>query len=422
MRRIILSAALIFATIPLDFACSSDEAPQVDGTGGGKDDIDPMLGAGGDKPNGGNGEACTSFAGLNNCSSAGKSAKKQDVELLLVIDKSGSMDDKGGFSESKWATMREALEVSLTEARSGINVGLALYPTPNNPLSGISKDQCSQQGNCCEMPSSSEPIIPVGKGDDTVPLILDQFVKVHPGGGTPTAIALDQAYDYFVNGSGKDLKGDRYVILATDGGPNCNSELDCESSGCTLNIEEREQCEINGDTNCCIGSAGKLACLDDKASEAAISRLHSAGIDTFVIGVPGSEFYAQVLDNMAEEGGRPLGGVRKYFQVDAEGGVEGLTSVFRRITQDLVTSCDIQLDEDPVSLQEVNVAVDCEVIPQNVEDGAGGAGGESAGEAKNWLVDADTSPPTIRLQGDLCERVQDGVDRVDVILGCPPVY
>ena len=422
MRRIFLGAALIFATVPLDFACSSEEDPQDDGNSMGMDDIDPMLGVGGDKPGSGNGEACASFSGLNNCGSAGKSAKKQEVQLLLLIDKSGSMDDKSGFTESKWATMREALQESLTEARAEINVGLSLYPFPKNPLTGISKDQCSQQGNCCEMPSSSEPNIPVGKGEDTVPLILDEFVKVRPGGGTPTSAALDQAYDYFVNGSGKDLKGDRYVVLATDGGPNCNEDLDCESSGCTLNIEERNECEADGGTNCCVGSGGKLACLDDKASQDAIARLHSAGIDTFVIGVPGSELYADVLDDLAVEGGRPLGGVRKYFQVDAQGGVEGLSSVFRRITEDLVTSCDIQLQEEPSSLQEVNVAVDCEVIPQNAEDGAGGAGGESAEGEKNWLVDADTSPPTIRLQGGLCERVQEGVDRVDVILGCPPVY
>ena len=425
MRRIFLGAALIFATIPLDFACSSDEEPQDDGDSMGMNDIDPMLGVGGDKPGSGNGQACASFSGLNNCASAGKSAKKQEVQLLLLIDKSGSMEDKDGFTDSKWATMREALQESLTEARAEINVGLSLYPFPKNPLIGISSATCGNLDNCCEMPSSSEPNIPVGKGEDTVPLILDEFVKVRPGGGTPTSVALDHAYDYFVNGSGKDLKGDRYVVLATDGGPNCNSDLACEASTCTFNIEERQidgrpMCERDGE-NCCT-IAGDPRCLDDKASQDAIAQLHSAGIDTFVIGVPGSELYADVLDDLAVEGGRPLGGVRKYFQVDAQGGVEGLSSVFRRITEDLVTTCDIQLEEEPTSLQEVNVAVDCEVIPQNAEDGAGGAGGESAEGEKNWLVDADTSPPTIRLQGGLCERVQEGVDRVDVILGCPPVY
>src|SRR5690606_25847986 len=108
----------------------SEEEPQGTGSSKGVDTIDAGGGAGGEKPNGGNGEACASFSGLNNCSSAGKSAKKQDVQLLLLIDKSGSMDDKGGFVDSKWATMREALQVSLTEARAEINVGLSLYPTP----------------------------------------------------------------------------------------------------------------------------------------------------------------------------------------------------------------------------------------------------------------------------------------------------
>jgi hypothetical protein len=193
---------------------------------------------------------------------------------------------------------------------------------------------------------------------------------------------------------------------------------------CTLNIDEREEeltCKTNG-TNCC-GSANSVHCLDDDASSDAVSRLGSAGIDTFVIGVPGSEAYASVLDDLADEGGRALVGEdQKYFAVDGSGGVEGLIAVFRRITQDLVTSCDIQLSEVPESTINVNVAVDCEVIPQFAEGtGNGGAGGAENGE-EQWVVDGVTDPPTIRLRGSLCDRIQDeGVDRVDVILGCPTV-
>src|SRR5690606_37461839 len=161
------------------------------------------------------------------------------------------------------------------------------------------------------MPTSTEPNIPVWFGLDTVPLIIEAFDRIRPGGGTPTSIALDHAHDYFVNGSGKDLEGDKYVILATDGGPNCNSNINCDASGCTLNIEGRQSggitCEPEG-PNCCTGSAGTLACLDDDASENAVSRLASAGIDTFVVGIPGSEAYAGVLDSLAVEGGRSLEG------------------------------------------------------------------------------------------------------------------
>jgi hypothetical protein len=161
--------------------------------------------------------------------------------------------------------------------------------------------------------------------------------------------------------------------------------------------------------------------VDDAATVDAVQTLATAGVSTFVIGVPGSEFYADLLDEVAEEGGHPLEGDRKYFQVDGADGVEALTDVFREITQDLVTSCEIPLSEDPRSLIDVNVAVDCEIVPQSTDPGAGGAGG-AGGDLDNWVVDTTNDPPLVRLQGALCDRVEQGVERVDVVLGCPPVF
>jgi hypothetical protein len=36
------------------------------------------------------------------------------------------------------------------------------------------------------------------------------------------------------------------------------------------------------------------------------------------------------------------------------------------------------------------------------------------------MIDRSTDPPTIELLGDQCDRVQNGVDRIDIIIGCPP--
>lgn len=419
VRRLVTATALIFVTLPVGFSCSSDEPePEETPVPDAKDDIElPEMGG---APATGQQDECQSFTGLSQCDAAGKSAKKQEVQLLLAIDKSGSMEDTGGFQATKWATMEQALQSSLTAVQDRINVGLSLYPFPQNPLTAISQTSCADQGNCCEMPDDSDPNVPVGPGEETVPKILEQFKNVFPGGGTPTAAVLNNAYDYFVTGAGKELSGERYVVLATDGGPNCNADLSCESAGCTLNIEERGSCEKDGETNCCAGSAAKLACLDDQASLEAIERLRAVGIDTFVIGVPGSEQYADVLDALAEKGGRALTeGESKYFQVQAEDGVDALTDVFKGITETLVTSCDIQLENAPPSLLEVNVAVDCDIVPQKggAVDGQGGANDEV-----NWRIDSETSPPTIRLEGELCERVKRGVKRTDVVLGCPAVY
>lgn len=424
MRRFLLGLLLIAGTVPFDVACSKDDETGDGDLGDGDgDEIDPGLGGdGGD----GDGDApsCPSFVGLDNCEEQGQAAKKVEANLLLVIDKSGSMDDEGGFSTTKWQVMRQALNAALNEAKYDINVGLELYPRTGNPLMEIAPgDGCGPAGNCCTMPTVKEPNIAVGPGIDTVPLILEEFANVRPGGGTPTSVALEHAYEYFVNGDGKDLEGDKFVVLATDGGPNCNSGISCDVSSCTLNIEERTLtsgtvCESDGN-NCCLGSGE--GCVDDAATVDAVQTLATAGITTFVIGVPGSEFYADLLDEVAEEGGRPQEGDRKYFQVDGADGVDALTDVFRAITQELVTSCEIPLSEDPKSLIDVNVAVDCEIVPQSVDPGVGGAGG-AGGEVDNWFVDTTNDPPLVRLQGALCDRVEQGVERVDVVLGCPPVF
>jgi hypothetical protein len=277
------------------------------------------------------------------------------------------------------------------------------------------------------MPVGTEPNIPIGPGIDTVPLIIDEFVSVRPGGGTPTAVALEHAYDYFVNGSGRDLEGDKFVVLATDGGPNCNGDLNCDAASCTLNIEERSDTCTPETESCCVGSSGREACLDDTASVEAVQTLAAAGIDTFVIGVPGSEFYAGILDEIAEEGGQAVvGEAQKYFQVEASDGVDALTDVFRTITRELVTSCEIPLTEEPKSLVDINVAVDCEIVPRyegaTGGGGAGGVGGAAVDGEANWSVDTDNNPPLVRLHGALCERVEQGVERVDVVLGCPAVF
>lgn len=429
MRRLFLGVAFMAATIPFDFACSNEDDGKSSVTpGDGDGDGDIVVGTGGTNGDGDGdgirGPACEEFIGLSSCNEEGRTASRRTVNLLLVIDKSGSMDADGGFDNSKWETMKAALEGSLQDVALEINVGLSLYPFPDNAATGIDKNTCSSVGNCCEMPSDSEPNILVGPGLFTVPEIIESFDRVRPGGGTPTAVALEQAYDYFTNGSGADLKGDKYVVLATDGGPNCNSDISCGIEECTVNIDERSEplsCKDNNQ-NCCAG-ANSIHCIDDEASRDAVSRLGSAGIDTFVIGVPGSEAYASVLDSLAEEGGRALAGEdQKYFAVDGAGGVDGLIKVFRRITRQLVTSCDIQLSERPASTLNVNVAVDCAVVPQFGEgSGEGGAGGAGGGE-EQWVIDGVTDPPTIRLRGTLCDRVrEEGVDRVDVILGCPPV-
>ncbi len=340
---------------------------------------------------------CTELTGLGECGVTSVEAEYRTANILLVIDKSGSMTDQpSGFDTDKWEALKTALDQALNNVAGEINFGLALYPystTHDIPLDGCKTD-------CCEVPTGDAAInVPIEPGATAVPKILDALNGTSPGGGTPTAAALQAALDYFTAGPGSTLQGDRYVLLATDGGPNCNEQNSCDGTRCTPNLDG--QCSVD---NCCT-SLGQY-CLDDQSVVDRISALQAAGIPTFVIGIPGTEVYAEYLDSFALAGGATNPNAPpSYYAVEAAGGVQALAQTFTDITTHLVRSCEVALSEEPPQRDLVNVAVDCQVIP--FEDGAG------------WEIPED-NPTTLLLKGDTCNWIeQQGARRVDVVYGCP---
>jgi hypothetical protein len=130
-----------------------------------------------------------------------------------------------------------------------------------------------------------------------------------------------------------------------------------------------------------------------------------------MVGLPGTQQYASYLDEFAEAGGVPASsGDTSYYAVSEDEGVEGLLNVFETITTQLVRSCDIPLSQVPSQPDQVNVAIDCDVVAQNADDGSG------------WDYDEPSAPSAVILRGPVCERLQqDGAKRVDVVFGCPTV-
>ncbi len=348
------------------------------------------------------------------CGESRVDAKPRNVNVLLVIDRSGSMaETPAGFSTDKWTAMKSALGAAVDATKADLAFGLELFPYPADVSKPIS---VSCLDNCCEMPAAPGIEVPIDVGTTTAPTIATAL-EMGPGGGTPTALALGRAYDYLTTGAGKSLTGDKYVLLATDGGPDCNSTLSCGEGTCVLNLDGL--CPVKspdgGAANCCDPQFGGAAaagasCLDDSATTAAVKKLASAGVKTFVVGIPGSEAYATALDAFAVSGGEAVpSGAHKYYQVDASGGVAGLTSVLTNITRTLVTTCSQQLTSEPPDLRLLNVLVDGVRIPQ-VTSGNG------------WVLDETTSPPTVVLTGTVCQQVEEtGAESVQVLFGCPTI-
>ncbi len=346
--------------------------------------------------------ACTTLVGLDQCGSTSVEAKLRTVNMLLVIDKSGSMTDPLGDTD-KWNALKSALGTALGHVAEQMNFGLMLFPYA--AFRTIPVESC--EPDCCALPDARAAVlVPVEPGTRAAGEIGYQLDATSPGGGTPTAAALDAALQYFTTGDGAALEGEKYVLLATDGGPNCNDKLACKPDTCTTNLDG--QCP---EGNCCQDPDQRIECLDDLSVLDELGKLKDASIPTFVVGLPGTQQYASYLDQFAAADGLPSdNGDAHYYAVSESDGVTGLIDVFESITTELVRSCDVALGAAPANPGLVNVAIDCTVVPQDSADGSG------------WDFDATPNPTAVVLRGPVCDELQaNGAKRVDVLYGCPTV-
>jgi hypothetical protein len=351
--------------------------------------------------------------GLDDCHWQSERAAFHAVQILLVLDKSASMDEVlPGFGFSKWQAIRTALDAAMQPFAAVVWFGLQLYPARSVVGTNLTGEQW------CELPPESASVdVALGPGSDTVPAISEVLAATQAGGGTPIAEALRRAHRYFTEKLPPAADSpDRYLLLATDGGPNCNANHEpCAWDACVPNLEGIDpRCQTSADgagLNCCEDNV--LGCVDDAAVLAQIEALRAADVKTIVMGIPGSEAFAANLDQFALAGGQLApSGAHSYYAVTADAGLLGLEAMFRDITVDLIKDCEIRLEQAPLDLTQVNVAVDCEVVTQSTADDGSG-----------WHYDDLANPLAIILEGEVCTRIQQqGAERIDTVSGCATLY
>ena len=303
--------------------------------------------------------------------------------MYFVLDRSGSM-----AADNKWTQVRIVVADILRGLGPRANYGATLFP-------GFDAAQCGA-------PRAALPISPgdpPGAEDGPTTKAMLKATQEDPNGGTPTAAALRSVFPIVTAAKGKT-----FVILATDGAPNCNESASCTSAQCQPNIESAPGCSPGGPSCCEPPMGDRGACLDRAATTSAVAALASAGIPVYVIGLPGASTYASLLDSLATAGGTALPASPKYYKVDSTSTSAALLATLKKIAAKIVATCEFKLKEAPKDPNLVNVYLDDVVLPQEPVNG--------------WKIDGNT----VTLLGSTCAKTLAGdVLDVRIITGCPTV-
>lgn len=326
--------------------------------------------------------------------------------LYFILDTSGSMLDyipEGG--DTKLDAAKSALTTVVKEIGHHVKYGLATFPGDDTEVeirgcaSGteIFEVQEGDELACVNLPPSGPVYASFAR----------KLSRITANGGTPLSPTLNSLKPSLLA-----REDETAVILITDGAPNCNADYFCEASDCVFNrygvtrVVSGEELPCEGTTNCCseddTGSPdAHLQCIDQPASVSEVEALSAAGIPTYVIGVLGNEDFDDVMNHLAEAGGRARQGARKYYDVES---LAELTDAVRAIGLDLTRSCEIELVQPPIYEDQFNVYFDSELVPSNQENGF-------------TLVDG-----VVTLHGEACDTVESGaVEQIHLLSGCRTV-
>ena len=272
-------------------------------------------------------------------------------DLHLVVDRSGSMFAPVNllqFFLTKWEVMRKTLSTLVDAFDNKIRFGLTLFPSDNQCGAGLTTVQLSGGSG-----AAIKGALNVPKSD----------------GFTPTHTTLDGVRAYLAGVPRGE--GERYVLLATDGIPNCRDAPKSDSGAETLT---------------------------------AVNMLVAQGLKVFVLGF-GDIITANpaLLQQLALAGGVPnTKGPHAFYPASNE--AELKTALFEIAGGIVPPPCTYQLNSMPPDLDRVTVSFDGTAIPRTKSN------------ANGWNYGV---PGEIKFFGKACEMLRAGqVKRVDFAFGC----
>ncbi|MDX2015910.1 MAG: vWA domain-containing protein [Myxococcaceae bacterium] len=224
--------------------------------------------------------------------------------VMLVLDRSGSMDLVFSNGVTRWDSLVASLRATLPAVNQTMQVGGLAFPTN-------SVDDCL-------VPDTSG----VWPARGNVPLLISTLESIRPSGATPTADALRVASQVLRGRRAGNAA--RAMVLATDGAPTCGaSPLD-----------------------------STLQRLRQAASE---------GIPTWVIGIADEPVLRGALQQMAVAGSRPRPGPQGFYSAQSAAELQLAFSTIR----DQVGACSFLTNSVPDARGSIVVTLDGVAVPQD---------------------------------------------------------
>jgi hypothetical protein len=306
----------------------------------------------------------------SNCGLVTSQTKRQPVDVLLVLDRSLSMnfsiaeacycfqeDVSGGGGSlcsdtsnctTRWNAIKDAMKTTLATS-TYVNWGLKFFMTPDAAQCGVTPD----------------PEVPVGA--DTASKIQSTIESATKSLSTPTTEAIKAAVAYLKK---VDDPNKKFILLATDGEPNCGIPTGQKTPN--------------------------VSTVDVDNAEKAMGDAQKAGFLSYVVGI-GTK--VANLTRLAMAGAN-----RDYFPAGSAAELaEALSSISK-----IVGSCSFHSNPpaDGGAADPNNVAV--YVNNQQVE----------RSDTEGWKFGA--TQQDIELTGKYCDDIQAGADTdVQILFGCP---
>jgi hypothetical protein len=269
------------------------------------------------------------------------------ANVLLVQDRSGSMKDvPKGQTQTKWALTTAAVTAVAMQTDTSVSWGLKTFPE------GLTQ--------CLVTSTIDLPIAPMNAAN----LATAIGATTPDGNGTPTGDAILAAFNYMKT---LTLPGQRFMVLSTDGDPNCGSDTVTQ-----------------------------------------LANAASMGIKTFVIGIGTSSSSPANLNAMAVAGGEarpqlsPLD--TKYYPADSQ---DQLSMQLALITGQVI-SCTFDFQMAPPLTNGVHVTVNGTEIYDDPTHTSG------------WDY-TDMTYKQIQLYGPPCQQIQAGNNQIHILFDCKPV-